>query len=255
METDVIGMDALTSTLDLFYAEGWITDVVKLLKSGKEATAYCCRADPATGQDYFVAKVYRDQQSRSFKNDAIYREGRPVLDGDGRPSARLSRGLRRKGKIGRAIQFRTWIDYEYDTLRLLHAAGADVPRPIGRSERAILMEYLGDGDGPAPQLQSVNLEPTAAPGLFHLLMRNVELWLAHDRIHGDLSAYNVLYWNGAVKVIDFPQAIDPRFNSNAPMLLARDVENLCRYFNRYGIDADAARLSDRIWARFLRAEL
>ena len=59
-------------------------------------------------------------------------------------------------------------------------------------------------------------------------MRNVELMLAYDRVHGDLSAYNVLYRDGEVRIIDFPQAVDPRFNSNALYLLERDIEHLCR---------------------------
>ncbi len=88
-----------------------------------------------------------------------------------------------------------------------------------------------------------------------MLLRNVELWLAHDTIHGDLSAYNVLYWEGRVRVIDFPQAVDARANPNARDLLARDVANLCTYFARQGIRADPDRIAGELWRRFLRAEL
>jgi RIO kinase 1 len=58
-----------------------------------------------------------------------------------------------------------------------------------------------------------------------------------------------------VRVIDFPQASDPRFNRHAQDLLARDVANLARYFAQYGVEADAEGLSRDLWQRFLRAEL
>ena len=86
-------------------------------------------------------------------------------------------------------------------------------------------------------------------------MRNVELFLACDLVHADLSAFNILCWDGAVRVIDFPQAVDAFDNPNARSLLARDVRNVCRYFGRYGVDADPVRLADELWERFLRREL
>ena len=33
------------------------------------------------------------------------------------------------------------------------------------------------------------------------VMRNIELWLANNYVHADLSAYNVLYWQRQVRVI------------------------------------------------------
>jgi len=74
-------------------------------------------------------------------------------------------------------------------------------------------------------------------------------------VHADLSAYNVLYWQGRARIIDFPQAIDPRFNSNALSLLTRDIENICRYMSRYGVEHDARRIANQLWWRFKKAEL
>ncbi len=87
------------------------------------------------------------------------------------------------------------------------------------------------------------------------VLRNVELFLACDRIHADLSPYNILYWKGRLTIIDFPQAIDARFNPNALALLTRDLENVARYFARYGVEANAAETARELWTRFLRAEL
>jgi serine/threonine-protein kinase RIO1 len=69
-------------------------------------------------------------------------------------------------------------------------------------------------------------------------------------VHGDLSAYNILVHDGAVWLIDFPQAVDPRTNANACALFHRDVDRLCRGSERFGVQADAARLSADLWRRF-----
>ena len=130
-----------------------------------------------------------------------------------------------------------------------------MPAPAARTEGALLMSYHGDAETAAPRLQDVRLRPDEARWLFERLMRNVELWLANDVVHGDLSAFNVLYWRGQATVIDFPQAVDPRVNPHALALLRRDVENLCRYFGRFGVRADGRRITDNLWRRFQRAEL
>lgn len=239
----------LTSALDPFIAGGWITGDALLLKSGKEATAYRCAAEAATGHASFVAKVYRDQESRGFKNDAVYRAGQYIRD------SHMRRAMANKSRVGREFQFSSWVGAEYATLRLLHGAGAAVPRPVAQAANAILMEYVGDEEGPAPPLQRVDLAPDEARTLFSLLMGQVELWLRCDRIHGDLSAYNILYWRGALTVIDVPQAVDPRANPHAYDLLARDIANVARYFGRFSVPSEPALLADRMWTRYLRAEL
>jgi RIO kinase 1 len=111
------------------------------------------------------------------------------------------------------------------------------------------MEYLGEAELPAPALQAVRLEPREARPLFERLMRNVELMLANRRIHGDLSAFNVLYWEGDIRLIDFPQAVAPAENPDAFDLLGRDIQRLCQYFERYGVRANAGALAQDLWAR------
>jgi RIO kinase 1 len=97
----------------------------------------------------------------------------------------------------------------------------------------------------------VRLEPHAARLLWKRLLDNVELMLAHDRVHGDLSAYNVLYWNGHAKIIDLPQAVDPYVNPEAFGLLGRDVERVCQYFARYGVKSDPGQITRQWWERHI----
>ena len=241
--------DPVQETLEHFFTEGLITEVLHVVKSGKEATVYCCQAHPSTGVELLAAKVYRSRNNRGFKNDAIYQEGRLILDGH------VRRAVQNKSRFGREAQFGMWIDYEFAALNALYKTGADIPRPLTRSGSAILMEYLGDLQQAAPALQSVELARDEVYPVFDRLMRNVELWLANNYIHADLSAYNVLYWQDQVRVIDFPQAVDPRFNPNARTLLTRDIDNICRYIARYGLERDGHAIADRLWRRFKNSEL
>jgi RIO kinase 1 len=239
--------------IEPFIDQGYVDEVLGLIKAGKEASVYACRAGPAAGCELVAAKVYRDAQYR-FKNDAVYQEARARELGISGSALRAFNN-RRRSNTGREVQAGTWRMREYQVLRLLHESYADVPRPIAAEGEAILMEFFGDEYGAAQQLNRVDLTVDDAPVVFQRLMNNVELFLALNLVHGDLSPHNVLYWQGDVRVIDFPQATDPRFNSHARELLGRDVDNLVRYFAPFGVEASAAVLTDDLWRRFRRAEL
>jgi RIO kinase 1 len=126
---------------------------------------------------------------------------------------------------------------------------------VTKSTDVILMEFIGDEDGPAPALKDIRLDPAEARRHFEHLLADIEIWLACDRIHGDLSPYNILYWNNQLVTIDFPQAADPGSNPNAYELLERDLVNVCRYFEKYGVRADPVRLAGDLWMRYRFGEL
>ncbi len=132
-------------------------------------------------------------------------------------------------------------------MSLLYSAGADIPRPYQMSGSAIIMEYLGEVDRPAKTLNRVHLEKDEAKDHFRRLLDNIGLWLSLGRVHADLSPFNVLYWNGSIRVIDFPQSVDPYSNNEAFSLLVRDVENICQYFRRYDIESDSCEIATAIW--------
>ena len=242
----------IISSLAQFYEEDLITDVLRVVKSGKEATVYCCVGGPRTDVDYLAAKVYRPRMFRSLRNDAIYRQSRTQYDRDGR-IVRGNGRHRHSGKSSgrdRAAQVSSWIEFEFQTQNLLYDVGANVPKPVAQIGNAVLMEYIGDDDEPARTLREVILKREEAQSLFDRILYNVELCLSYNRIHGDLSEYNILFWQGAVTVIDFAQAVDPRHNLGTFSLLVRDIERVCRYFARYGVVADAQELAVDMWSRY-----
>ena len=242
--------EILSEAIQDFVERNLITDVLHVLKSGKEATVCCCLGHRSIGGGLVAAKVYRPMSRRSFKNDALYRDGKVILSG------RARRALANKSETGRQIQFGTWVAYEWEAMNHLHQIGADVPRPIARGPSAILMEYFGDHQTAAPQLRSVTLSPHDARNVFDRVVWNVERLLANNRIHGDLSPFNILWWHNRPILIDFPQSVDPRENPSAYALLSRDIENVWRYCRRFadGI-CDPWKLTGRLWNAFLRAEL
>jgi RIO kinase 1 len=237
---------SIEEQLDSLFADGHIAEVLHVVKSGKEGTVYCCRGGPLAGAELVAAKAYHQMDRRGFRNDAIYQTER--VRGPG--TRRMRTAMARKSSFGRKAQFNVWVTSEFQTLRALYEAGADVPRPIACTEGALLMEYVGDYETAAPSLIAVELDRAEASLLFERVIRNVALWLDRNYIHADLSPYNVLYWHGEVTIIDFPQAVDPRFNPSARALLERDLANICRYFSRFGVHADSQRLAHRLWSAF-----
>jgi RIO kinase 1 len=234
-----------------FFEEEKITDVLRKVKGGKEANVYCCSAHPQTGFDLVAAKLYRPRMLRNLRNDARYRQGRKILDEYGKEvrDERYLKAVRHGTAVGKELLHMSWIEHEFQTMELLYDAGVPVPRPLARGYNTILMEYVGALDNPAPTLNTVSLRPAEARPLFERLMAAVETMLAHGRVHADLSAYNVLYWEGDVRIIDFPQAVDPSQNRDAFDIFRRDVQRLCQYFARSLPGLNAWEIAVGMWQR------
>ena len=75
-----------------------------------------------------------------------------------------------------------------------------------------------------------------------------------DVVHGDLSPFNILYLDGDIRIIDFPQACHPQHNPNAWRFFLRDVTRVCEYFGGEGVPVNPESLARRIWRNVLQAE-
>ncbi len=239
----------LINSLGEFFEQRWISDVLSKIKAGKEASVYLCKAGDQVRAPYVAAKVFRPRMLRNLKNDALYRQDRAVLDETGHRIVDLGmlKAQKKRSTYGETIRHQSWLAFEFETLKTLHAAGADVPRPYEMGENAILMGYIGDEAFAAPTLNPVRLKREEAERLYRRLVGNIHLMLRQDMVHGDLSAYNVLYWRGRVTVIDFPQVISAAGHRSAYAIFSRDMRRLCEYFNRQGLRVDGARLAEELW--------
>ena len=237
-----------------FYDLDLIVDVLANVKGGKEANVYRCRADPALGVEYLAAKVYRPRRFRNLRNDKMYREGRALLLAGGREvkanERRIVHAVQKRTEFGLQVAHSSWLMYEYTTLEKLHRAGAHTPKPFAVSDNAILMQYIGDGTRAAPTLHGLRPGPSEARRLFDIVLEDVERMLQIGVVHGDLSAYNILYWEGEITLIDFPQVTDIYANAHARRILQRDLQRLCNYFAGCGVRCNADDLAAALWQRY-----
>ena len=227
----------------------WISDVLRKVKSGKEASVYLCRSGGGVDAPLVAAKVYRPRSLRNLKNDHQYRAGRADLDENG--NVIVDDGalyaMQKRTAYGEEARHQSWIAYEFKTLEILYQAGADVPKPYALEKNAILMGFVGDLANAAPTLHSLTLELDEAKTLFDRVLRNIDLMLAHERIHGDLSAFNILYWEGDIALIDFPQVVLPESNPASWSIFLRDVTRICQYFSTQGVRCNARKLASELW--------
>lgn len=247
----------LIDALGGFYTMGDITDVLRMVKGGKEACVYLCAANPDLGHEFVAAKVYRPRKFRNLRNDALYRHGRTVLDAEGKElhDDRALHAIAVGSQRGKQLQHESWMAHEFASLQVLTQAGADVPRPIVSASNVILMTYVGDATRAAPTLNHVVLTRDEAPRLFERIVRNAAIMLSRGLVHGDLSSYNVLYWDGEITLIDFPQVVNPHDNPAARAVFDRDIKRICQYFGRYGVSADPVALADRLWSEHVPNDL
>ncbi|MFZ6772841.1 PA4780 family RIO1-like protein kinase [Undibacterium sp. SXout7W] len=221
--------------------EGLIDEVLRQLMSGKEATVYVVRC----GEDIRCAKVYKEASQRSFKHAASYQEGRKVKN------SRQARAMEKGTRYGRKMQEEVWQNAEVDALYRLAAAGVKVPRPYICFEGVLLMDLVTDAAGhAAPRLNDVELTPEMAREYHAQLLHQVVLMLCAGIIHGDLSEYNILVDEQGPVIIDLPQAIDAASNTEAEVLLERDVANLATYFAQFAPELAETQYGKEIWALY-----
>lgn len=244
----------LMQSLESLYDQQLITDVLAVIKGGKEASVYRCVAHESTGTTLLAAKVYRPRMFRQLRNDKMYRQGRQILMADGpalnATDDREMRAIMKGTAFGKQVQHTSWLMHEFTTLQHLHALGAAVPRAFAVGDNVILMSYYGDEHIAAPTLNTIRLEADEAHTLFQEVLRNIDLMLQHNLIHADLSAYNILYWEGDITLIDFPQVTDSQSNPQAYFILQRDITRICEYFAGQGVDCHPADLMDDFWYRY-----
>lgn len=221
-----------------------IDDLLGEVKGGKEATVYLVSGP----EGLMAAKVYADLRVRGFRKDTVYRSGRWIGD------SRIEKAIGQRTARGLEAQQDLWVLHEYLQLWELFQAGLPVPKPmIGPDKidlvdagRVVLMAYVGDQAGPAPRLADASLAPEEAADAFEQSVEITRALYLLGKVHGDLSTYNLLWWQDRVVLIDFPQMMDLATNQAAEELLERDIVNLCRSFRRLRIDADPALLGQQI---------
>lgn len=226
--------------------DGVVDEVMRPLKSGKEASVYVVRS----GDDIICAKVYKDMAQRSFQARVQYQEGRKVR------GSRQARAMSKATKFGRKEQETAWKNTEVDALYKLVDAGVCVPKPHGYFHGVLLMELVTDEAGhSAPRLGEVELTAEEARWFHGELMGDVVRMLCIGMIHGDLSEYNVLVAPFGPVIIDFPQVVSAAGNNAAREMLLRDVHNLRDSLARFAPELKSTYFGEEMWALYEKGKL
>lgn len=228
-------------SLETLAADGIIEQVLRPLMSGKEAQIYLVVADA----QQCAAKIYKDAQSRSFKNRADYTEGRKVRN------SRDQRAISRGTKYGKSQDESAWKSTEVEMIYRLRDAGVRVPTPYTFIDGVLVMELVADDLGnPAPRLGDLQFSPQEATDIYYRLIAEVVRMLCAGIVHGDLSEFNVLLAADGPVLIDFPQSVNAAQNLNARSLLIRDVNNLHRFLARWVPGAQRRPYAEEMWSLY-----
>ena len=226
--------------------DGVIDEVIRSLKSGKEATVYVVRC----GSQVRCAKVYRDMAQRSFQRRAQYQEGRKVR------GSRETRAMGKNTRFGRKEQEHEWKNTEVDALYRLVEAGVRVPKPFGYFNDVLLMELVTDATGePAPRLGEIDLSPETAREYHGFLVRQIVRMLNIGLIHGDLSEFNVLVAQDGPVIIDLPQVVNAAGNNSARAMLERDTNNIRTTLGRFAPELLTTEYAREMWSLYEQGEL
>ena len=198
-----------------FMTSGYIDSVRYPISTGKEGNVFYVTDEDG---EPFALKIYRTSTS-TFKRISKYIEGDP----------------RFKGITGnRWKMIYAWTNKEFRNLQRYRENGIRVPEAIEFSKNCLLMEYIGDENGPAPQLRNAVLK---RPNMVYkeVVSFIVDGYRKAHLVHGDLSEYNILMLKDRPVLIDCGQALTAD-HYNAREFLSRDIANINRFFRNRDVD-------------------
>jgi len=221
-------------TLKLLYTfsnKGYIRELGGSISTGKEANVFY-----ATGDEGDIAvKIYRIS-SATFKSMDPY-----ILKDPRFTHIRHSR---------KDIIF-AWTQKEFQNLLRIQKAEVRSPRPITFDRNVLIMQFMGVDGVSYPPLKEIKLDDEEARLIYDQIIEAMRrIYVRASLIHADLSEYNILIdiENMEPVIIDVGQAVTPN-HPNAGEFLIRDVENIKRYFKKYGIIEETKDLLKRIKQR------
>ncbi|WP_099211216.1 serine protein kinase RIO [Thermococcus henrietii] len=206
-------------TLAYLHRRGKIEELYGVISTGKEANVF---AGVDSEGNRIAVKIYRTYTTE-FRRIWEYLAADPRI-------GYLPKDMRK-------LVFQ-WTRREFKNLQRAIKYAVRVPEPVIFRNNVLVMEFIGD-KMPAPRLKDVEreLERSDFEELYSYLIGVIErLWKRGDMVHGDLSEYNVLLWDGPV-VIDWSQATVRR-NRMSVELLKRDLRNVTNYFARKGVEVE-----------------
>lgn len=143
-----------------------------------------------------------------------------------------------------------WTRKELQNLKRAKSAGVRVPEPLFAEKNILIMEFMGEKEAPYPLLKNTPLEEEEARSVYDTIVKYMRLlYKEANLVHADLSEYNILIdpHDMTPIFIDMGQSVTLE-HPNAREFLYRDVQNILRFFSRYGIKDKPEELLNKIQA-------
>ncbi|XP_026429806.1 serine/threonine-protein kinase rio1-like [Papaver somniferum] len=201
-----------------------IFDLNGCISTGKEANVYHATKDD--GQE-FAVKVYKTSVP-AFKDGDRYIQGDYCFR-----RGYLKHNPRQMPK--------TWAENEMRNLMRLKAAGIRCPTPIFLRLHVLVIEFIGKSGRAAPCLKDANLsEDKMGECYVQMIMVMRNLYQKCNLMHGDLSEYSILYYEGSLHVIDVSESVDLD-HPLASYFLRLDCKHVSDFFRKNGVKVLSAR--------------
>lgn len=143
-----------------------------------------------------------------------------------------------------------WTRKESQNLKRAKSAGVRVPEPVVAEKNILIMEFMGKEKIPYPLLKNMHLENDEAKLVYDTVVEYMHLlYKEANLVHADLSEYNILIdpTDTTPVFIDMGQSVTLE-HPNAREFLYRDIQNILRFFGRYGIKDKPEELLSKIQA-------
>lgn len=223
-----------TRYLAKFKRAGFYTALYGCISTGKEANVYASSVrlnfeDECEKLEYYRAIKIFKTSILVFKNRHQYVEG----------DFRFRRGFVGSSNPRKMVQ--QWAEKEFRNLRRLNVSGIRAPIPIELRGHVLIMTLVGsDIDQVAPRLKDCGFTDTImwkrlyieALTMTRVLLQSCKL------IHGDLSEYNILFYQGHLYLIDVSQSMESD-HCHSQLFLKRDCLNLTRFFRSRILQRDS----------------
>lgn len=191
-----------------------------IISTGKEANVYYTKS---LSSKELAVKIYKTMVT-NFKDREEY------ISGEFRFRKRSKNTRTNPHKL-----IKVWAEKEFRNLKRIQQVGIKCPEPIVIKENILVMEFIGENGVAAKRLKDVCLEGKHVPEAYLKVLKMMRVLFVKARlVHGDLSEFNLLVWEGEIVMIDVSQSIE----DNHPMaieFLKRDIYNMNYYFGNLGV--------------------
>ncbi|OMO71672.1 RIO kinase [Corchorus olitorius] len=197
---------------------GVFNDINGCISTGKEANVY--HATKSDGQELAI-KVYKTSV-------LVFKDRDRYVQGDYRFRYGYCKHNPRK-------MVKTWAEKEMRNLLRLKAAGIRCPTPLLLRLHVLVMEFIGKAGWAAPRLKDAALSLDKLRECYvEMILAMRTLYQKCKLVHGDLSEYNILYFEGHLYIIDVSQSVDLD-HPHALDFLREDCVHVSDFFKKHGV--------------------